>query len=57
MKFRMLILSALLANLLSSCSPSNYSRPTRKEIDQAMKYSTWEYVQPRYDMTPKQFYK
>jgi len=55
--FLLCMLGILVTASLSSCSPKIYNKPTRREINKAMRYSTWEYEQPRYDMTPKQFYK
>jgi hypothetical protein len=45
-----LIGSILLVINLVSCSPKNVpniSRPSKREINKAMKYSTWKYKQPK----------
>jgi len=50
MKIKLLTLSAITIIALSSCSTGNkiYKKPTIKEINKAMRYSSWEYILPKH---------
>jgi hypothetical protein len=54
--FLLCLLGLIIATSLSSCSTRKiYKKPTRREINRAMRNTPWEYKQPIIDATPKQF--
>jgi PBP1b-binding outer membrane lipoprotein LpoB len=49
-KIKSILSVVVIAAALSSCSTVNkiYKKPTIKEINKAMKYSSWEYILPKH---------
>ena len=43
----LLVTIALLLLTLVGCSPKICSTPTKKQINKAMSYSSWEYILPK----------